>query len=406
MDSLGNTAPIGQQYVAICEEHGVQVDQNLFNSFSSRSEVVLLRTEAQVVVILQLFTKLNEYKDQYPTRIVVQAPRISKSTVSALATYLKHQNHLKHLTIIDTKLPESTFQVILGAIVEPRATVSPLTHASFINVGLNSSDGHVIAAILNQPLGTLTHLDLSNNAINSQGVKTLTNVTALRNEVYPTQLELNLSGNLVTVELLNTITHGVGALVAFVAGLSLTLSAKWNGLKLVNVISIAIYCVSLFTLLASSCAYHAVFQYPQLHKSLRRADHCSIFLLIAGTYTPFIVNYALHTTIGCATLAAVWLFATIGITKSLFGASSNSSRAIFALVTGWIGLMAQRTMVANMQPEAIVGVVAGGLVYSVGIIFYLLGKRNPIMHVVWHVAVMVAGTFHFLTLSKYVVHVS
>lgn len=406
MDGVDSLTSIAQLYSSVCEERGIGVDRDVVDALVDGSEIVYVKGEAHLIVLLHLFMTLPELNSRYPTKLVVSATRLSASTIGTLATYLTHQRHLTHLAIKDTQLPETSVEIVLNALTASPAAVSPLMSASFTNVGLTAKDARSIAVLLTQPLGGLTSLDFSNNAMNFPGVRALTVAAAERNKLYTAPLELNLSGNLVTIEILNSITHGVGAIGALIAGISLTLSANRNGLKDVEVASIGIYCASLFSLLASSCSYHTVFRYPRLHRLFRRADHCSIFFLIAGTYTPFIVTYALNSLIGRVTLGAVWTFALIGIIRSLLGTGSNRSRALFALATGWIGLMAQRTMAASMQPEALKGVVAGGITYSVGIIFYLLGKRLPIMHVVWHFAVMIAGAFHYITLSRYVVHAS
>lgn len=400
----GNGTSIAQLYLSVCEERGIELDQDVVDALVDGSETVILKGEAHVIVLLHLFMTLPELESRYPTKLVISAARLSASTMGTLGTYLTHQRHLTHLAIKDTQLPEMSVEIVLNALTASAAAVSPLMSASFTNVGLKAKDAQSISVLLTQPLGGLSYLDLSNNMFNFPGVRTLTTAVTERNKLYDTPLELNLSGNLVTIEILNSITHGVGAIIALIAGSMLTFSAKRNGLKDIEVASIGIYCASLFSLLASSCAYHTVFRYPRLHRLFRRADHFSIFLLIAGTYTPFIVAYALNTVIGRATLAAVWTFAFIGIVRSILGIGTNRTRAFFALVTGWIGLMAQRTMVTSMQPDALKGVVAGGITYSVGIIFYLLGKRFPMMHVIWHFAVMIAGGFHYLTLSRYVVH--
>lgn len=406
MDNVDSPTSLAQIYLSVCEERAIEADQDVVDSLVDNSETVFVKGEAHVIVLLHLFMTLPELENQFPTKLVISAVRLSAATMGTLATYLTHQRHLTHLMIRDTRLAETSVEIVLNALTASAAAVSPLMHASFINVGLKAKDALSISVMLTQPLGGLTYLDLSNNIINFPGVRALTAAATERNKLYPVPLELNLSGNLVTIEVLNSITHGIGAIWALIAGVLLTLSARRNGLTDVQVASIAIYCTSLFSLLASSCAYHTAFRYPRFHSLLRRADHCSIFLLIAGTYTPFIVAYALNTVVGRVTLAAVWTFASIGIVRSVIGVGSNRSRALFALVTGWIGLMAHRTMVQSMQSGALRGVVAGGITYSVGMIFYLLGKRLPVMHVVWHFAVMIAGAIHYMTILRYVVDAS
>lgn len=260
---------------------------------------------------------------------------------------------------------------------------------------------------------------------------------------------VDVSGNLVTIELWNAWTHGVGAAAAFFGGVHLVRSATAtaaaatssfllsdddtinnNGLPLSNssssssstlltessfatsvaidaacVYSLLIFALSLFVLLCASCAYHASFRVPKLNKALRRVDHMSIFVLIAGTYTPFLVCYARSTAIGVVTLVAIWASAGVGMVRSMLkkgGFVSNKGRALFALATGWLGVMALPTLWRSMPKGAMMGVFVGGGMYSGGMGFYLASKKVPVLHVVWHCAVVAGSVCHYVTLLRYV----
>lgn len=340
-----------------------------------------------------------------PSQMTICAGSLPATTVGTLATYLSHQTHLTHLCIECTALPEAGVETLLTALTVATAQRSPLTHVRLADVGLSTKGAVALAPLLSHGLGGLQSLDLSNNRANFRGSQALQQAADARPS-HSAPLTLDLSGNLVTVELLNACTHGVAAAIALVAGALLTWQAARKPLRRAIVGSIGIFCTSLFTLFASSCAYHSLFRRPRLHALLRRADHCSIFLLIAGSYTPFVATYTLQppTVSGALTLAAVWACAAAGIARSVVGAGSNRGRAFFALATGWMGLISIRTMMERMPSGALFGVVVGGIIYSIGLVFYLLGKKKPILHVVWHFAVMLGGSFHYTALSKYVVN--
>lgn len=400
-----DSSSLADLYRNVCKQRSITPDLRVADDLERRSSTLFLTAEPHITLVLHLLTTTSASKNSLPTTISITASHLPAATVGTLATYLSHQKHLTGLSISNTSLPDTAVETLLTALTISAATTSPLSYLCLSDVGLTTANALVVAPLLSAPLGALTHLDLSNNAANFRGVRALTEAVKLRPTDAP-PLSLNISGNLVDIEMLNTLTHGVGAVFALFAGIWLTLQMYWHGHSAVKTTSIAVFCISLFTLLASSCAYHALFRYPRAHALLRRADHCSIFLLIAGSYTPFLVIYTLHppTVYGPITLAAVWTCAAAGMVRSLLGLGTNRTRALFALGTGWIGIFSVRTLKQRMQRGAMYGVFLGGMVYSIGLIFYLMGKRIPILHVVWHIAVIVAGGLHYLTLSKYVVH--
>ncbi|CAN8066418.1 unnamed protein product, partial [Agarophyton chilense] len=280
---------------------------------------------------------------------------------------------------------------------------APLRVLDLARTGLDVRAALAVAPFLTRELSGLTRLDFSNNCANERGVRVLRKHVALRHAALP-PLHVDLSGNLVVVEALNAATHGVGALVALVAALFMLRRALVQHTSLPVFAAVCVFLFSLFTLLTSSCVYHSCFRHPAASRCMRRADHCSIFLLIAGSYSPFIMRYTLYPLVwrGPLTLVAVWTCAFVGIYRSLRAMGSNSSRALFALLTGWLGSLSATTLVQRMHTGALHLVVLGGVVYSLGIVFYLLGNKRPIMHVIWHLAVLVAGALHYAAVWQYV----
>ena len=192
---------------------------------------------------------------------------------------------------------------------------------------------------------------------------------------------------------LDAAVHIVGILFAINA--SLWLLAHVTGLSVV--VSVWIYCAGLLAMLLASAAYQFSRQGPA-KEFLRRIDHAAIFLMIAATYTPFAANRLDHGT-GSALLAAIWLCATVGvILKLTFPRRFDRLSVIFYLAMGWMILA-----VAKPLSEALVSVdlwllVAGGLVYTAGVGFFL-AERLPFHKPVWHSLVLVAVGLHFVAIA-------
>lgn len=399
-------SPLAEEYKAVCEQRSILPDDRLLSNLQSSKTQLHLSSDEHVTLLLNVFTTLpvSTTPVSLPTHLTIHASSLSASTIGTLATYLTRQTHLTHLCIQGTHLPATGAETLLTALTAAAARDSPLTHLRLSDVGLSTTSACALAPLLTYELGQLTHLDLSNNRANFGGVSALLGALS-RRDASAQPLEIDTSGNLVVIERLNALTHGLGAAIAVPAGALLIWRALHSSMPLAGVLAVTIFCLSLVTLLLSSCTYHSLHRRPYLHAVFRRADHCSIFLLIAGSYTPFIYAFALQPPEleGLLTLAAVWAFAAVGIGRSLVGAGSNGSRAFFALATGWVGVFGIRTMWQRVPSGALWGIVCGGLVYSFGIAFYLLGKWHPLFHVVWHLAVIFGGCFHYIAVSKYVV---
>lgn len=342
------------------------------------------------------------------TSLTICSPSLSPQSFSALCNFISNLNsHVNELNLSGVSLGDASVIRLFASLAKSRESPSPLVRISMQNVGFQTNGAKKIASIFRDAdLGRLEYLDLSNNIANWPGVKAIESAIAARAQAGHRPIEVDLDGNLVIVELLNAVTHGIGAGGALAGGILMAVRAVQLELPLATIASLLVFVGSLFTLMTSSCVYHSCFRYPRTSRQLRKADHCSIFILIAGSYTPFVVCYTLDppTVCGPLTLIAVWMCATAGIIMSLSSSGSNRTRALFALGMGWLGAFSVRTMVERMQSGALSSVVMGGVIYSVGIVFYLLGKRQPIMHVVWHVAVMLGGGFHYFALWRYVVN--
>jgi hemolysin III len=200
-------------------------------------------------------------------------------------------------------------------------------------------------------------------------------------------------------EVANSITHGVGAGLAL-AGLStlVTLAAlRGNAL---HVVGCAVFGTSLVAMFASSTLYHAVTR-SAAKNVLRALDHAAIYLVIAGTYTPFML-VSVRWELGWPLLLLVWAAAATGCVLARLGRRFEALRVSIYIGLGWVGIVAFGPLFDSLGMAGLSLVVAGGVVYTVGVFFYR-SRRLPYSHAVWHVFVVLGSVLHFLAVLWYVV---
>lgn len=200
-------------------------------------------------------------------------------------------------------------------------------------------------------------------------------------------------------EVLHAITHGVGALLS-IFGLSWMLYFSIGAEDPWRVVASSIYGATLVTLFLASTVYHSM--YASRHREVfKLLDHCAIYLLIAGTYTPFLL-VAMRSNTGWWLFGTVWALATAGIIKKLWFRHRFPKIALASyLALGWLAVIAVPQLAEAIGPNGIAWLVAGGVFYSVGAIFYV-AKRIPFNHAVWHIFVLGGGVCHFLSIAWHV----
>jgi hemolysin III len=198
-------------------------------------------------------------------------------------------------------------------------------------------------------------------------------------------------------ELANGLTHGLGLVLAVVGLAALVGVARTRGGAL-PLLASAVFGGSLVLLYASSTLYHTV-RAPRVKAFLRAIDHSAIFLLIAGTYTPFTL-VALRDARGWSLFAFVWAIAAAGITLRL--ALRRKPTGLFLtlyLAMGWCAIVVARPLLAAVGPSGGALIAAGGLAYSLGVPFYVW-RRLPYHHAVWHVFVLAGSAFHYAAVLR------
>lgn len=221
------------------------------------------------------------------------------------------------------------------------------------------------------------------------------------NEVEEIEKEIGEIAEALSVEeIANTITHGFGLALAFAGLVFLLVMSVTNGNALYIAAS-AIYGTSMVLLYAASTCYHGA-RSVEVKKALHFADYAGIYLLIAGTYTPFVLVTFNGSAFGWTLFATVWTFAiTFIILRAIIGNRYRALWVVSFLLMGWMGVVAIGPLLTLIGWGAVALILAGGAAYSIGVIFFA-AHRIPHNHAIWHVFVMAGSILHYIAVVVYV----
>ncbi len=200
-------------------------------------------------------------------------------------------------------------------------------------------------------------------------------------------------------ERLNTFTHLLGAVIALAGLVVLVVFASLKG-DVWRIVSFSIYGTSLFLLYLFSTLYHGT--KGSVKAVFKKLDHIGIYLLIAGSYTPFVL-VSLNGAWGWSLFGVIWGLAVIGILLDCF--SSDEPRiiqVIIYLLMGWIALIAIKPLIESLSMAGFLWLLGGGLFYTVGIVFYILDLKKYHFHGIWHLFVLAGSATHYFTIMYYV----
>jgi hemolysin III len=199
-------------------------------------------------------------------------------------------------------------------------------------------------------------------------------------------------------EIASSLIHGVG-IVLSIAGLAVLCVAASRRGDAWCIASCAIYATSLILLYTASTLYHGI-PHGRAKAVLRTLDHAAIFLLIAGTYTPFTL-VSLRGPWGYALCAIVWTLAAVGIALELAGVRVRALRVGLYIGMGWIGLIAIRPLIASIAPGGLWLLFGGGVCYTLGVAFYV-SRRLPYSHAIWHAFVLAGSVMQYFAVLFHV----
>lgn len=205
-------------------------------------------------------------------------------------------------------------------------------------------------------------------------------------------------------EVFNSVTHGIGALLAVIGTVIMVMLSVLNGTALGLGASL-IYGISLIVLYTMSTVYHAI-PFPKVKTVLRVFDHTSIFLLIAGTYTPYCLIALQGNRAGLWVAAAVWACAIVGIILNAIDLKKTEKLGILLyVIMGWAVIVVVKDIVEVISAQGFWLLLFGGISYTVGIIFYVM-KKKKFMHSIWHLFVLMGSVLHYLSIVMYVLPMS
>lgn len=202
-------------------------------------------------------------------------------------------------------------------------------------------------------------------------------------------------------EIANAVTHGVAALLS-IAGLAILVAfaVLYSGSPKV-VAAVSIFGASMVFLYTASTLYHSI-PNPRAKKVLQYLDHSMIYILIAGSYTPFCL-ITLQGYTGIALLCAVWLIAIAGISlQAVLLHKADWINCLLYLSMGWLAVFVIDPLVSTLDSTGLALLVAGGLAYTVGVVFYIF-ERIPFSHAIWHTFVFAGTTLQFFSVLFYVI---
>ncbi|NOI92938.1 hemolysin III family protein [Vibrio splendidus] len=198
----------------------------------------------------------------------------------------------------------------------------------------------------------------------------------------------------------NAITHGLGVVLGVVGLILLLVRAFDYQADMLTVASMAVYGSSIILLFLASTLYHSITT-EKTKRLLKTLDHCAIYLLIAGSYTPFLL-VGLRTPLAMGLMAVIWGIALVGIIMKIAFVYRFKRLSLFIyLAMGWLSLIVVYQLAMNIDIGGLVLLAVGGVIYSLGVIFYV-AKRIPYNHAIWHLFVLAGCACHFFAIYLFV----
>lgn len=197
-------------------------------------------------------------------------------------------------------------------------------------------------------------------------------------------------------ERINVYSHGIGLILSVIALVMLTLKAH----GMLQVVSVSVFAISMIALYGSSTIYHGTTDVPRRVR-LRTVDHAMIYVLIAGTYTPFALLVMQGET-GWVIFGVTWTMAITGIIIKLYhtGRFNKVSTAMYVFM-GWMMVFAIKPLIANLPPDGLIWLFAGGISYTVGALTYSI-KKMPFGHATFHILCLIGSACHFVSIYYFV----
>lgn len=388
-----------------CKYHGIRPDPSVaICLYASHDCVTVSRCARDLDLIPVVETLKTPAAAKFVRELDLSGLRLGSISALLVAEVIRSCSYLRILHLGRNVFRDEGVTMIVGALKGNRN----IEKLDLRSNRISSHGALKIARLLeDKNVGkALSELIFFNNHMMQQGVDAITDACEARN------IAVQLDGNHIMAEALNSITHGTGLVASVIASAAMLEEAEKFQVPLRLYASIIVFSFSLCCMFASSCFYHSFFRTYRAKEVLKVMDHCSIFLLIAGTYTPILFKFIWspdhpHSVVGPLLFYLVWGLAIVGISMSAraFGklTPSRRIRVGLALAMGWLIVFSVRLLWQRMPYDCLVLLVLGGLAYTLGVPFYVKGHEVSMYHVVWHISVMVGAGLHYTMVLRYVV---
>ncbi|CEP00043.1 Hemolysin III [Plasmodiophora brassicae] len=385
-------------YVEQCHRYKVDVNAGIAASLLMGSRAIVPDRHLQALDLLPLLQAL-------PLATQVQElhlahARLGVAVAGLLVDCLRRLPSVVRLDLEGSRIgPQAA-----APLLEYMATGDcPLEHVNLRRCHLGGSLTSMILDVLRNPASRLKSLDLSSNQLGMASVFAIQSVGCA--------FEVDTESNLYVHEILNSVTHGVGLLFAMIGSWFLIRRA-WQTRDTRNLVGTVPYAFALCLTYLSSTLYHSLFKLRAAKRFFKYLDHGSVFMLIAGSYTPFLViSLRSRPEIANPMLLGIWLLALVGIFLTTFMRGHKHfdwlSTALY-LAMGWMCVIAGVPIVrSGLIPQpAMLLVLHGGIAYTVGVAFLVKGATTPAMHIVWHLWVLLGSSLHYAAIVAYIVPLS
>lgn len=401
-------SPEVMKYLQNCKKYQVPVDPSVVISLKTRWHIMQPTKRFCEGAMLPLAGILDT-NDHIETLILKGAGMHShkpaagngNSNARVLAAILSSNTSVTKLDISNTGLDNEGVAEICKVLKRS----SSLTALNVARNHFGSRGAKALEEALDET-STLVDLDVSRNALGYRSIRALQHKCSHRKSGC-CAIRVNVAGNYVFEEILNSLTHAIGFVLSLIGTILLMSEASGPEKTLYHFWGCLIFSTSLMVLYLSSTLFHSFFMIPHVSYILQIADHCAIYFLIAGSYTPFML-VGLHASSAAKTVVIVeWVAAVVGSCVSISCDLHHLATVVVELTLylsmGLAVFTVWGEVTATFCGDAIFLLAAGGAAYVGGVVFFIIGEKIPIYHVIWHVFVMVASAMHWFAIYLYVV---
>ena len=377
-------------------------------------ELLLQHCNTHLKFIKRLdFSFSSKYKTKNPTAgIGINQRGFTSHAAYALAKVLQISQNIQEVYVQRNKLGHyGATSIFMACGQNPTIRVLSLRRCK---IGERGAAAFIKYCLHSDTCG-LRDVDLSANRIGFIGCKLIENALLNDQDNYHTTasasasaspIEVDLEANLILQEVMNSITHGLGILICIIGTYILMVRVQYKSYT--HIVSCAVYSASLLVLYTSSTLYHSFFTLLATRYIFEIFDHCAIYILIAGSYTPFLSIPLHHKTMWSVYLLAfIWICCIMGICVEAFF-SKWKYKSYFSLsmylAMGWCCVVCIPDMVEILPQGAINYIIMGGVAYTTGVPFFV--RNNNLDHSIWHCFVLAGSIFHWFSVYFYMVPMS